>query len=368
MAQTIDLKPLLSSVFERYSTKTQQLGRTSIIVRLSSSSSDEDDALQYVAIYRFGSMVFFNVEPAEIDRLVRNVKKQCSAATTTAGEPAMTERHERFDVFVVPEFATAPAAEGMEHHHNQQQQQQQSSNINNANNKSGSSSRNNKTALAEMVTGDYCIVPQLDMNGVAVISNIMAQTVALDSYNDRVDELLTKFANINSTVTQTGSFSATDKSFLFKTVAQNNGIFIDMISKIRIKDRSDTAWNLTKYEAIHYGLKEEFEIDDRFEHIEFKLNLIQQNAKFFLQVLQHQKSNNLEWIIVVLILAECVLMCVEMSGLGEPLFQGLVAGLGCLIPSATTTPSPKRRRTLARVEDVVKQDEKTSSANSNQEY
>jgi uncharacterized Rmd1/YagE family protein len=155
------------------------------------------------------------------------------------------------------------------------------------------------------------------MNAVVVISNIMGQTVALDSYNDTVDDLLAQFARINSNVTRTGNLTGTDKHVLFKTVAQNNGIFIDMISKIRIKDRSDTAWNLTKYESVHYGLKSEFEIDERFDMIEFKLSLIQDNAKFFLEVLQSQKSNNLEWIIVFLIMVECILMCVEMSGMSE---------------------------------------------------
>lgn len=74
------------------------------------------------------------------------------------------------------------------------------------------------------------------------------------------------------------------------------------------------------------------ELDDRFENIEFKLNLIQNNAKFFLEVLHHQKSNNLEWIIVALILAECVLMCIEMSGMGHVLFSAV----GGILPSANT--------------------------------
>ena len=76
-------------------------------------------------------------------------------------------------------------------------------------------------------------------------------------------------------------------------------------------------------------MREEFDIDQRFEHIEFKLNLIQQNAKFFLEVLAHQKSNSLEWIIIVLIMFECVLMCMEMSGVGEVFF----AYLGTFKPS-----------------------------------
>jgi hypothetical protein len=60
--------------------------------------------------------------------------------------------------------------------------------------------------------------------------------------------------------------------------------------------------------------------DTWLQHIEFKLDLIQQNAKFFLEVLHAQKSNTLEWVIIVLISFECVLMCLDMSGIGAKFF------------------------------------------------
>ena len=105
--------------------------------------------------------------------------------------------------------------------------------------------------VPHVVNGDFCVVQELDMNATAVIARIMAQTVALDSYSDIVDTLLANFANINSTVTQTGSFTEIERSSLFQVVSQNNSVFIDMISKLGIKDRSDTAWNLSQYEKVH---------------------------------------------------------------------------------------------------------------------
>jgi hypothetical protein len=62
--------------------------------------------------------------------------------------------------------------------------------------------------------------------------------------------------------------------------------------------------------------------------------------------MHHQKANNLEWIIVALILAECILMCIEMSGFGEAFFRFLF-GFVPFYPSApsavqivsTTVPS-----------------------------
>jgi uncharacterized Rmd1/YagE family protein len=288
IAQTIDLFPLVSTVFTHNLIRKQLFGKNSIVVQLPPKS--EQDAPRYVAVFRFGSVVFLNVSPPEIAQLVRDIKKYSK-------EPVPTdfERKESFGILVKPDMLEETTEE--------------------------------ESTSTPTVTGDYCIVPELDMNGVAVISNIMGQTVALDTYNDTVDDLLANFASINSTVAKTGKFTSTDRDSLFKTVAQNNSIFIDMISKIRIKDRSETAWSITKYESIHYGLKSEFELEERLNQIEYKLSLIQDNAKFFLDVLQSQKSNSLEWIIVILISVECVLMCTDMSGYGET----VVSTIGKLI-------------------------------------
>jgi uncharacterized Rmd1/YagE family protein len=228
-AQTIDLSILQSNAFEANAIKKQMFGKNSIVIQLSDAiatdparTTPSPESPRYMAVFRFGSIVYFNVDPEEASKVTCAIKKLAASGRVPAG----TERKENFGVLVARDIDTTTML--------------------------------TNDQMFEPVTGDYCIVPELDMNGVAVIGTIMGQTVTLDSYSDSVEELLTNFARINSVVTKTGSFTPVDKSFLFKTVAQNNSIFIDMISKVRIKDRSDTAWNLTKYETIHYGLKEEF--------------------------------------------------------------------------------------------------------------
>lgn len=99
---------------------------------------------------------------------------------------------------------------------------------------------------------------------------------------------------------------------LFKLVAQNNAVLIAVLSKLSLLERSDTAWKMPAYVAVWEGLRDEFEIDDRFDNLKYKLALIQDNTKFFLEIMHNQKSNMLEWIIIVLISAECVLMVMDM--------------------------------------------------------
>jgi len=331
-AHTLDVVAVLAKVFGgtiRQGTSSSTHGylpkplrhvfhRSSVIVQLPASPSNfspppiprseamlenfnphtppQHTSLRYVAIFRFGSVVFFNVSTKESGRILEAIKKH-GTDQISAG----FERKEHYGVVIQPGME-----DDMTH-----------------------------------VTGDYATLKELDMNAVAVISTIMAQTVALDSYSDIVDELLSNFASINSTVKRTGNFTAMERDNLFKVVAQNNSIFIDMVSKLGIKDRSDTAWNLSQYDQVHESLKGEFEIERRFDQIEFKLNLIQQNAKFFLEVMQNQKSSTLEWIIIVLIAFECGIMILDMSGLGSNLMEYIYPQPSSPVPPLPITDTPK---------------------------
>lgn len=294
-AQSIDIVSVLTNVFNSMSDMPSirhMFGKTSVIIQLPStapvsnddashSNSDADAFFhpesqpRFIAIFRYGSIVFINVRPKDAGVVLEQVKKYSKRPITRS-----FERKEHFEVAISPDMEQDA-----------------------------------------FVTSDFAMVKELNINNVAVLSTIMAQTVAFDAYNDVVDEMLATFDEINSTVKKTGNFTSMQKETLFKVVAQNNSLFIDMIAKLGIKDRSDTAWNNPQYEKIHEGMKQEFEIENRFEHIEFKLNLIQQNAKFFLEILHNQKSDTLEWIIIVLIGFECMLMILDMSGFGENIFD-----------------------------------------------
>lgn len=276
-AKTIDLGALLTSAFTKDAIQKRYQRQEYILVKLSKNSAKCESNPSYAAVYRFGSVIFFNVSPRVRDQMLNDVQR-------FATEPLARgfETEDKFEVCVMP--------------------------------------NTHKTR----VTSEHCIVPKLNFNAVSVISEVMAQSVALDSYSEIVDSLLDNFAVLNSKISSSDKMDL-DKKMLFSKIAQNNRIFIDLISKLRIKGRSQLAWDQGEYEVIHSGMTLEFDIDDRFELIQFKLDLIQQNSKLFLEVIQHQKSASLEWIIVVLIGFECVLMCLEMSGQGAIMFENILS-------------------------------------------
>ncbi|KAG0626090.1 hypothetical protein M758_2G101400 [Ceratodon purpureus] len=153
---------------------------------------------------------------------------------------------------------------------------------------------------------DRIMLRMLDTDNIRVISSILGQSIALDHYAKKVDEMVNTFSELNRGMEKTGTFTMTRKS-LFQLVAAANTTLADVILRLGLLERSDAAWKDANYAQIWEYLRDDFELDERFESLDFKLNIIQHNVRFFLEILQNRKSDTLEWIIILLITGEiCV--------------------------------------------------------------
>ncbi|EFJ10093.1 hypothetical protein SELMODRAFT_128756, partial [Selaginella moellendorffii] len=163
---------------------------------------------------------------------------------------------------------------------------------------------------------DKIMVKKLDMDGVRIISLVLGQSIALDHYTRSIDEMLNTFGELNRHMELTGTFKMQRKA-LFKLVAAANAALADAILRLGLLERSDAAWQSARYDRIWEHMRGDFELDDRFESLEFKIGIIQHNVKFFLDILQNRKSDTLEWIIIFLIAGEiCVGVYDILNGAG----------------------------------------------------
>jgi len=153
---------------------------------------------------------------------------------------------------------------------------------------------------------DEIKLKQFDVRNVGVIASVLGQSVALDFYAAELDTMLQEFNELNEEMAKDGSLSITPKK-LFQLVAQNNITMTDIMTRLGLLERSDTAWKFAQYGDVWENLRLEFELEDRFERLATKMELMQNNVKYFLEILQNRKSDTLEWIIIVLISGEiCV--------------------------------------------------------------
>jgi uncharacterized Rmd1/YagE family protein len=153
---------------------------------------------------------------------------------------------------------------------------------------------------------DTLALRALDANNLRVVSSVLAQSVALAHFEAKVDAMLELFGALNREMEAVGTLPL-PKRRLFQLVAENNSILTDVITKLGLLSRSDAAWSAARYTGVYDDMRADFELEDRFENLHFKLELIATMLRFHMDVLQNRKSDALEWTIIVLICAEVML-------------------------------------------------------------
>ncbi|KAI5076658.1 hypothetical protein GOP47_0008723 [Adiantum capillus-veneris] len=150
---------------------------------------------------------------------------------------------------------------------------------------------------------DTIFLQKLDLDNIRVVCNVLAQSVALEHHIRKADGMVNIFSRLNSGMEETGDFTMPKKE-LFQLVASANTTLTDLVLRVRLLDRSESAWRDSRYASIWEYLQEEFEMIDRFENMNFKLKTIQRSVEFFLEVQQNKKSAAMEWLIIILISCE----------------------------------------------------------------
>lgn len=217
------------------------------------------------------------------------------------------------------------------------------------------------------VAGDALILRHPGTAVIKTVACVAAQTVALHFYEAQVDADLEQFRGANASMAATGSFKAgTSKEALLKAVARNNVLMATIMGggagaaadpytgaggagggkkkkggvggvgvggvggggaggggggapglpdapatptttrgdAIGIMSRLDVAWHDPTCAAVYDHLRDDLEIDGRLATLGAKLTFVQDNLKYFLEIMQNKKSDTLEWTIIVLIAAE----------------------------------------------------------------
>uniref|UniRef100_M4BVL5 DUF155 domain-containing protein n=1 Tax=Hyaloperonospora arabidopsidis (strain Emoy2) TaxID=559515 RepID=M4BVL5_HYAAE len=221
---------------------------------------------KWVVYFDYGAVVFFNCDQALVSTLIKHATRFCSDVFEMRG-------HEEELLLV------------------------------------GDPAQKRWSRLVE----NNVLVREIDHINVHVIAGVLSQTVALEFYERQCETILCEFEKLNTDVEKKGPRGALfgreneQTRSLFKIVASNNTLLIDLVSKLRVIDRKrpgDPAWSQARYHNMWESLLEEFELNERFQNLNFKLELIQHNTKFFLEVLHSHKGERLEWYIIILISVE----------------------------------------------------------------
>ena len=153
------------------------------------------------------------------------------------------------------------------------------------------------------VNFDTIYIPEYEADLVHIISLNIAQSLALDHYQEEVDHLLEKSREISVKLQRTGRIS-NSRIELSKFIGEIMNLRNRMADNLYIFESPPFAWKDKKLTDIDEKLNLEFDVSNRFKAIQHGLNIVKENHEFFNDLLQHKHSSLLEWIIIILILFE----------------------------------------------------------------
>lgn len=153
---------------------------------------------------------------------------------------------------------------------------------------------------------ENCVaVSKLDLSSMRIVSMYIAQSVALDHIERRVDRMLEKWTEMNSSVASTGKLD-TPSSELFKLVAASNQVMANMATRLNLLDRweraravcaapsrthaadsvrystrpGEAAWNFERYYGLVKGLQDEFMLDMRVTSLKEKMDIMKDSVTY----------------------------------------------------------------------------------------
>lgn len=141
-----------------------------------------------------------------------------------------------------------------------------------------------------------------------IIALAVSQSVGLEKYEKRLDLL---FAQSRRIVESIHTFSIGRRSHLLQFAKRLALTRHDMVSNLLLLDKPNILWDNAEAEALYNRLAYILELHDRHETALSKLSQIKEDIMLVMDLINHKRSEFLEWIIIILIAVEIVMGLID---------------------------------------------------------
>lgn len=207
-------------------------------------------------VYRFGSVIFFNVEPERQRAVIEKMR------LLLGSKPEMLT-NEEFSIEI-------------------------------------------RHGAKNVVGFERAVLDKMTLERIELLAFILAQSTALEYFEIKVGELLRETGDIGQALKQKGRLSRSGrdiKRFIGQCITTKQ----DLVASLYLLDKPDETWDDQMLDTLYREAVEMFEVKDRYKTVDYKLRMIQENLELIAELLQYRNANFLEWAIILLIAFEIVL-------------------------------------------------------------
>jgi required for meiotic nuclear division protein 1 len=158
------------------------------------------------------------------------------------------------------------------------------------------------------ITNEAIHLREVSTLSLNVIALAVSQSVGLEHYEKRLDTLFSQSRRIVESI---HTFSFTRRGHLMQFAKRLALTRHDMVSNLLLLDKPNILWDDEEAEALYTRMAFVLELYDRHEIALSKLSQIKEDVMLVMDIINHKKSEFLEWIIIILIGVEIVMGLIE---------------------------------------------------------
>lgn len=212
--------------------------------------------------YKFGAITFFNIEKSQIEELLNKIKEK------TGNKKVVDESlGDHIDVIVNHEGKVD-------------------------------------------VTFDEVILPSFNLNYIKIISLALAQSTALEAYENQVDSIIEFTQKIDEELMNHGKYPYRTKE-LIKFVGRCMRTRRDLMGRLSLLDKPEITWEDELLDKLYEDLREELEMVDRVTTLEHKILALENDLLIIMELAQNRRFVLLELLIIILIFVDIVIYLLQ---------------------------------------------------------
>jgi len=157
-------------------------------------------------------------------------------------------------------------------------------------------------ASANKVLFDRVVVRNEDEDYWKILGMLLSQSVGLESYEKKVDQILDDFSVRLKKLSALLSRVFYPKiSSIIRSINEAISLHQDIIANLEILDKPELTWEKVDLDNLYRSFSDMLEVPERISVLEKKLDLLKDNMEAALNIASTRRMEILEWVIIVLI-------------------------------------------------------------------
>ncbi|MBW4565432.1 MAG: RMD1 family protein [Mojavia pulchra JT2-VF2] len=161
-------------------------------------------------------------------------------------------------------------------------------------------------AESERVKEGKIFLHEFSIERLQIVADILAKSVVLSHYETSLATVFDQIEPFAASL-QRENRSRRQSRELLRQLGTTLLVQHKIVGRVEIIDKPELLWESPQLENLYLRLEDEYEIRERHNALERKLELIFRTAQTVLEFMQHSSSQRVEWYVVILIVVEILL-------------------------------------------------------------